>query len=167
MTVFNKAALRDAVVAVLQAELETLRRFATETRDAATHEEAKAENDKDTRGLEQSYLARGQAMRAEDVDEAIKRLRFMELPSQPDAIGLGCVIQLRVYEEAAEEGGEERWLFLTPVAGGTKVSLAGRELQTLTPAAPLGRRLVGCEEGDEIELKRGARVRVHEILSVH
>jgi len=31
--------------------------------EGATHEENKPENDKDTRALEQSYLARGQAQR--------------------------------------------------------------------------------------------------------
>jgi hypothetical protein len=41
------------------------------TKDAATHEEAKPENDKDTRALEQSYLARGQAQRVLDLQAAV------------------------------------------------------------------------------------------------
>ena len=44
------------------ADLATLEKAQHATQAAATHEEAKPENDKDTRALEQSYLARGQAL---------------------------------------------------------------------------------------------------------
>ena len=43
------------------ADLASLQRAHRATVEGATHEEAKPENDKDTRALEQSYLARGQS----------------------------------------------------------------------------------------------------------
>src|SRR5690349_5766847 len=66
------------------------------TRKDATHAEAKPENDKDTRALEQSYLARGQAMRAEALVEEREVLRFMPLPALADdaPVQSGALIEL-------------------------------------------------------------------------
>src|SRR3984957_19944196 len=61
----SKPTLKAELLALLTADLETLERAHRATREGATHEEAKPENDKDTRALEQSYLARGQAARLE------------------------------------------------------------------------------------------------------
>src|ERR1700761_8976870 len=43
--------------------------------DGATHEENRPENDKDTRALEQSYLARGQAQRVVELQDALNKLK--------------------------------------------------------------------------------------------
>ncbi len=154
----NKQRILDAALAQLRTELETLRRFATETRDAATHEEAKAENDKDTRGLEQSYLARGQAMRVEEVDETIKRLRFLQLPSFEDGrpIDLGALVRLLVDDEP-------KHVLLVPSGGGTKVESDGLQVVLVNPAAPVGRALIGKEEGDDFTLRIAGKVREHEV----
>ena len=61
----RKQALRDELLAALAASLATARDAHAAAVEGATHGEARAENDKDTRGLEQSYLARGQAQRVE------------------------------------------------------------------------------------------------------
>ena len=53
----DKNALRDELVARVAEELEALERAHRAVMEAATHEEAKPENDKDTRALEQSYLS--------------------------------------------------------------------------------------------------------------
>src|ERR1700722_19685512 len=63
----SKPTLKAELLALLTADLETLERAHRATREGATHEEAKPENDKDTRALEQSYLARGQAARIEEL----------------------------------------------------------------------------------------------------
>ena len=52
----NKTALRTELAALLAADLETLEKAHRATREGVTHEDAKPENDKDTRALEQSYL---------------------------------------------------------------------------------------------------------------
>ena len=58
-----RKALKAELLGKLEETLRTLEAAHADTREAATHAEAKPENDKDTRALEQSYLARGQAMR--------------------------------------------------------------------------------------------------------
>src|SRR5262249_35036413 len=61
--VFEKQALKRQLLDLLREQLEVLEHAHRTTHAGATHEEAKPENDKDTRALEQSYLARGQANR--------------------------------------------------------------------------------------------------------
>jgi hypothetical protein len=63
----TKSTLKQELVALLAADLETAERAQQAAREGATHEEAKPENDKDTRALEQSYVARGQAKRVEEL----------------------------------------------------------------------------------------------------
>lgn len=156
----DKAAIRDALVTRLRAERDRARASADETRKGATHEESRAENDKDTRGLEASYLARGQAMRVEELEEAIIRVRVMELPPYDERpVGLGAVIEALVDDQA-------RTFFLAPAGGGEKLEVEGRTVHVLTPASPVGRALVGKRADDELELKIAGRTRLYEILEV-
>lgn len=157
----DKARVMEAVQASLAAQIEAMRASAEASRRAATHEEARAENDKDTRGLEQSYLARGQAMRVEELEEAATRLRFLSLRAfgADDAIDLGALVTLAVDDE-------EALYFVVPAAGGTKVALDGREVLLVTPAAPLGRALLERRAGDDFALRLGGREREYEILEV-
>ena len=52
----TKQALKTELAALLAADLETLEKAHRATREGVTHEDAKPENDKDTRALEQTYL---------------------------------------------------------------------------------------------------------------
>src|SRR4051812_43361819 len=101
-----KLALKNELVSLLAADLDTLERAHRATREAATHEEAKPENDKDTRALEQSYLARGQAMRIEELRAGVTDAGAMPLRdfTSSDPIALGALITV-------EEDGEEVRLF--------------------------------------------------------
>ena len=76
----NKRALIKKIVAKLADELETYFRAAQFSRAEATHESSKAENKYDTRGLEASYLARGQSKQAAEIKSAIAA--FEELPAK-------------------------------------------------------------------------------------
>ena len=113
MPELDKALLIRAAVAQLREEALALRESARQTRLGATHEESRAENDKDTRGLEASYLARGQAARVEETEEAVTRLSFLELGSfgPDDRIALSALVTVDV------DGAERRYLLtLLPVA---------------------------------------------------
>lgn len=157
----DKAALIAAAMAQLRRDADALRESARQTREGAVHEESRAENDKDTRGLEATYLARGQAARVEEMEEAITKLRFLELRAfgPDDPIGPSALVTLE------GEDGERRYL-LVPVAGGLRVEVDGRTVQLLTPASPLGRALVGKQTGDEMELRLRGRLREYEIVDV-
>ncbi|HEY0882859.1 MAG TPA: GreA/GreB family elongation factor [Archangium sp.] len=151
----SRKALKDELVQKLEDTLRTLEAAHADTREAATHAEAKPENDKDTRALEQSYLARGQAMRIEALKAGLSAVVTMSLAP-------GTVGRVSALIEAEEDEGTVRF-FLAPEGGGTK--LAGG-VQVVTPASPLGQALIGKREGDEVELKLGGKTRVLSITAV-
>lgn len=135
----------------LRADHAALARAQQATVAGATSEEAKAEHSKDTRALEQTYLARGQARRVEELHEGLSRVAALRLRpfAADEAIAVGAVLEV-------EEDGEESVLLLVPFGGG--IRLSGSE-QVVTPASPLGRALVGKTAGDEVELTVGGRAR--------
>jgi len=147
----EKTALKAALVAQLTAALEGAQRAHAAALEGATHSEARAENDKDTRGLEQSYLARGQAQRVAELEAGVAAVTALALrafgPSDP--IALGALLTI-------EDDGEAKRLFIAPHGGG---SVVGDAVQVVTPSSPLGRALVGKRRDDEVELRLPGGVR--------
>src|SRR5262245_3484546 len=103
----DKHALIAALCESLEAEITRATESAERTRAGAIHEEARPENDKDTRALEASYLARGQAQRVVDLQQALKQVRFMDVRAfgPDDEIGISALVQLQSERES-------RWYFL-------------------------------------------------------
>ena len=150
-------ALIDALMNVVHATTTA----AEEVRRSAIHEEARPENDKDTRALEQTYLARGQAMRAEALVEQVQFLRSMlSESSSSSVVAAGSLIQLE------DESGSVRCLFLAPYGGGQSLRVAGVTVVVVTPSSPLGRALLGKQEGDEIVIRARDSSREYTILTV-
>jgi len=144
----DKHALIRELVLSLEQEVARAIETAERTRAGATHEEARPENDKDTRALEQSYLARGQALRVVDLQQALKLVQFMEVRSfgPDDAIGISALIQL-------ECGDETRWLLFAAAGGGRKLQHEGVNVDVITPEAPLGKAIAGRYLDDEFTLR--------------
>jgi transcription elongation GreA/GreB family factor len=160
ITLPSKRALRDALTELLDAELAALERAYRAAREGATHEEAKPENDKDTRALEQSYVARGQALRIEDARMAAADARAISV--EPFAKGSPAALGALV---VAEEDGREKLFLLAPSGGG--VVLLDGVVQVVTTKSPMGRVLLGKRAGDACELKVGNRTRELEIVAVY
>lgn len=163
MVSFDKHELIHALCGLLEDEITRATETANRAREGAVHEEARPENDKDTRALETSYLARGQALRVVDLQVALKQVRFMEVRvfDADTAIGISALVHL-------EADSESRWVFLAPAAGGRRLQLlaAGIEVDVLTPEAPLGRALIGRCLGDDVVLRGGGRAKEYEIRQV-
>jgi transcription elongation GreA/GreB family factor len=142
----RKRALREELIAALHASLATARAAHAAAVEGATHGEARAENDKDTRGLEQSYLARGQAQRVEELTVAVAAIETMAWRAfaAGDAIDLGALV-------TAEEDGAAQVFLLAPQGGG--LTLSGG-VQVVTPRSPLGRALLKARAGDDVEVQR-------------
>ncbi len=117
-------------------------------REAATHEESKAENKYDTRGLEASYLAAGQARRVEEIRQSLTLCQNLTLRPYDNQRGIevGALLGLE------DEKGREQWLFLAPDAAGLKIDLVGQLIIVITPRSPLGKSLLGKFDGDEVEI---------------
>ena len=147
-----KRALVDALLAKLDEELANMRRAAKDARDAATHEEAKPENDKDTRALEASYLAGAQAARVREIEGAMKAIGSMPLLD----LGGGKTIQSSAVVTLEDEDEQRTTFFVAPFGGGVTLSAFGLSAQVVTPQSPRGQALLGRTKGDVIEV-RGTR----------
>lgn len=147
----DKATLKAELVAQLAAALATAQAAHAAAIEGATHSEARAENDKDTRGLEQSYLARGQAQRVVELENGLAAVTKLAVrgfgPGDPAA--LGAVVTV-------DEDGASKQLFLAPAGGGNVV---GGGVQVVTTSSPLGKALVGKRVDDEVELRLPGGVR--------
>ncbi len=152
------AALRDR----LKEELAAVQAAAAAAREGATHEEAKPENEYDTRALEQSYLAGAQTARAEALAGAVQALERFRSPSlnENDPIRVGAAV-------VADEDGKTRRYLLCEVGGGTKLDYEGERWWVLTPSSPLGRSLIGRRLGDEVQRIVRGQETVLEILEIH
>jgi transcription elongation GreA/GreB family factor len=157
----DKHGLIRALIASLEEDIARAIETAERTRAGAVHDEARPENDKDTRALEASYLARGQAQRVADLQVALKQVVFMEVRSfgPDDAIALSALVQL-------ESEDDTRWYLLACAGGGRRIAHEGSHVDVLTPEAPLGRALAGRHQGEELVLRIGGRVRELSIVGV-
>ncbi len=143
----NKRALVDQIIAALGAALGEYERSAKEAQAGATDEQNKAENKYDTRGLEASYLARGQAQQALEMIAAKQRYETMALRdfAEGEASDVGAVVEL-------ERDGERTMYFIGAYAGGTEVVCEGREVVVITPVSPMGKVMMGRTKGDVVEV---------------
>lgn len=157
----NKRVLIQKIVAQLTSELGIYFCAAQNSRAEATHEQSKADNKYDTRGLEASYLARGQSKQAAELEAAIAEFRKLELRefSDREGIDLGAVVDLEV-------AGERTLYFIGPRAGGTEVQFDQREVTVITPQSPLGAQLLGKTQGERPALVFAGRKQPGRILSV-
>ncbi len=162
MALPDKKRVLDAVLERMHESWSQMIGAAQRTREGATHAEAKPENEKDTRALEQSYLARGQAARAQEMTEQMHVLRFMPLRiyGAEDPIGAGALILLEGDDHT------QRCLFLSPHGGGTEVQVDGVDILVVTPVSTMGRGVLGRTLGDDVELRVRNKVRSYIIASV-
>ena len=158
-TPMNKSALKEELIRVVAADLATLERAHRATMEGATHEQAKPENDKDTRALEQSYLARGQAKRTEDLRDGLVAIRSMEIEvfTADKPVGVGALV-------TAQEGKRTIRFFLALHGGGSR--LAQGSVQVVTPRSPLGEALIGKRVGDDCEVLTGGNRREFELVAI-
>ncbi|MCY1544574.1 hypothetical protein D9M68_804670 [compost metagenome] len=73
-------------------------------------------------------------------------------------------IQLTALVWLADARGGEQCLFLGPDGAGLKVQLDGQDVLVISPRAPLGQRLLGCVEGDEVSVRVGNGAQTYEVL---
>jgi transcription elongation GreA/GreB family factor len=157
----NKRALIKKIIEQLVAELAIYHKAARAAHAEATHEQSKAENKYDTRGLEASYLARGQSKQAAEILQAIEEFKKLDAREfgNDEAIDLGALVEL-------EGQGERSFYFVGPRAGGTEIVLQKKEVLVITPQSPLGQQLVGKKKGDRLQMQIGATRNELRVLSV-
>jgi hypothetical protein len=126
--------------------LERLAKAALDAHAAATDPDSKAEGKYDTRSLEASYLAAGQARQVDELAAAVRVFEAFTLPefAADDPIEMGALVEVDIR-------GETSVLLLAPEAGGMVVNMDGQEITLLTPASMLYQQLHGRGAGDFLE----------------
>jgi transcription elongation GreA/GreB family factor len=144
----KKAKLIQAVIARLREDLALYYKAAMASRAEATHEQSKAEHKYDTRGLEASYLARGQSKQVAEIEQAIEQFEKLKPRDfkATDAIDTGAVVELKSKTET-------NIYFIGPRAGGTEITQGKKDLLVITPESPLGSQLMGKREGQTCRLQ--------------
>ncbi|MFT7674735.1 MAG: transcription elongation GreA/GreB family factor [Gammaproteobacteria bacterium] len=158
----DKTRLHQTIITALEVVLDTSKKAAMQAHEAATNGETVAENKYDTFGLEASYLAAGQSKRVSECEESIKIFKLLEAQDfNPESmIRPGALVTL---EDAQNN---IKYLFLSPVSGGLKVSFNQLEVTLVTPSAPLGKALMSQVLGDDITVLMGNEKQSYIILNI-
>jgi len=141
-----KSALLNQIRVELRARLERLSKAAMEAHAAATDPGSKAEGKYDTRSLEASYLAAGQARQVDELAAAVRTFDALTLPDFDidDPIDGGALVEVDL-------AGEPAVYLLVPTAGGLVISHERGEITLLTPASSLYQKLLGLRVGDSLD----------------
>jgi len=157
----NKQDLLQNIVSQIETELANAREAARASHEAATAEENRPENQYDTRALEASFLARGQAARVAELEYSISVLR--KLPMRPFAkdapIQAGALVTL-------DCNGTELLHFVLPSGAGMQALSGQARVPVVTTSSPLGAELLGKSAGDSFVFRRGGGSKEYEIVSV-
>jgi len=156
-----KKKIVEKILEHLEADSRLLTDSALEAREAATHEESKAEDKYDTRGLEASYLAGAQAKRAVELQQLIHVFKTIELKdyNSSEPIGLTALVEVQTQDKKST-------YFIVPKGSGLTVKLDGKSIQVISPSSVVGEALVGRNSGDLFEVEIQKQMREYEILSV-
>ena len=157
----NKRAIVKKIIAKLTEDMALSIKAARTAHEEATHEESRAEDKYDTRGLEAAYLAGGQARQAAETEKAIVAYETLSLQkfNAKDPIDLTALVEL-------ESDGERIFYFLGPASGGLELDHDGKQVLVITPQAPLGQNLIGKKQNDKVKMKIGGLPVEYRVVSL-
>ena len=158
----NKELILNKIIALLTENLKILTEAARTAHAAATHEECLPDNKYDTTGLEASYVAQGQANRAQEIRHALET--YKALVGKP--FGEETPIRLTALVYLEDKNGNYRKVFLGPEAGGLKLIEGDEEYIVVTPESPLGKALLGRVCDDEVCVGQGEGRKDYTIVGV-
>jgi transcription elongation GreA/GreB family factor len=130
--------------------------------EASTDQENIPDNKYETLALEASYLAQGQANRAQEIRRALKSYSQLKIRMFDD----DSAIELTALVTLAGDDGTSRTIFIGPREGGMRILWQQREVVVITPASPLGRSLIGKRCGDYVTIGISGGSREFEIVDV-
>ena len=116
--------------------------------EASIHEENIPDNKYDTLSLEASYVAQGQANRAQELKRSLHAYQILTLQQFPGE----APIRLTALVTLEAEDGETRTLFIGPQEGGLKLTADEVEIVVITAGSPLGKELIGKRLGDLVNI---------------
>ncbi|MFA7404526.1 MAG: GreA/GreB family elongation factor [Pelobacteraceae bacterium] len=160
----NKAHILQLIIEQLTHDLAVQFKAALTAHEASTHEENIPDNKYETLALEASYVAQGQANRAQELKRAVESYKQLTLQQFDD----NSTIRLTALITLAGDDAITRTVFIGPREGGMKLVdvSTGTEVVVITPASPLGRKLIGKSVGDMVTIGSGSGSKEFEIIEV-
>lgn len=160
----NKSEILNLIIERLTLDSGLQLHAAKTAHEASTHEENIPDNKYETLALEASYLAQGQANRAQDIKRALTAYKQLELQN----FDADTKVALTALVTLVADDAETRIVFIGPREGGMKIadSQCKTEVLVITPASPLGGELIGKSVGDQIKIGTGNRFKFFEISDV-
>ncbi len=145
----DKAAIIEALRSQLQEQYERAIAALQDATEGATGDDTKAESKYDTRGLESSYLAAGQAEQADRLARELTLFDTFEFADFSDASSIepGALV-------TGELDGRAVHYLLAPAGGGLEIPCndnSGEKVIVLSSTAPLRNALLDCCVGDSLE----------------
>lgn len=152
----NKQDLHQHCLKQLSDQTKALEAAARKTASIATDDEHKARSKYETFSLENSYLARGQARRVEEMRTALAAIRAMKVTTLPE----DAEVQMGALMEVADERGETELLWMVPAGGGEEIHMPDQVVLMLTPNSPLSKALLKKRAGASVTFSgRTLRIR--------
>ena len=131
-----KRTILDAIIKELEDELSRQSRANAQS-NAGANRAPVAGSQRDTTGLEASYLASGYAVQCNTLTKQIADLKSLAVEDFTEQeIDVGALVEV-------ELDGEIDWYFLLNCGGGREVSVAGKKITVITPESPVGHALMG------------------------
>lgn len=141
----DKQAVIEQLKSKLRSQYERAVGALSDATEGATGDDSKAESKYDTRGLESSYLAAGQAGQVERLMREIRATEQCDFDRSSKTIDVGSLV--------IGEGGGQRFAYLiSPGGGGVTLEIPqGETITVLNPGAPLAGRMMELKVGDHLD----------------
>jgi hypothetical protein len=156
----DKLKVIDQVINALNEEIAVAIEAQQETYEAATDEDAYSDGKYDTRSLEASYLASGQAQIVKELGDALQAFNLLRAQSfiQPPTqqVSLGSLLEIKSNNTSS-------WYLLGPGGGGLEAEFENKQVLVLTLHSPLGHEVVTKQTGDSVKLPDGEGIIVQVI----
>ena len=158
----EKAQLQRKIIQQLESQWRIAYDSAQRAAEAATDEETIPEHKYDTLAIEAAYLAHGQAMRLQSIQDHIQQYKKLTFRASEDQ-----KVTLGAYVEVVDEWEQEKAFFIGPCCGGLKIVWQDKRVFVLTPESPLGKALLGKQLGDEVDVTLANQRQVYEIVTLN
>lgn len=138
--------------------------------EAATHEESKAEDSHDTRGIEASYLAGAQNARVAELRQVLLEYKSLHAGSEKrlEVVAVGALVKIQplLSEDVPKPKGPALNAIVALRGGGTTVEIDGVTYSVITPNSPVGEAVLGALPSEEFVVTSKVGDRFYRVTSV-
>jgi transcription elongation GreA/GreB family factor len=157
----NKKEIVNQLVAKAESELAQIKKAYNSTKDMVQNGDLKSDGKYDTRATEANYLADGQRQRITDLESEVGLLQEVSIKdlSRFDRVSIGSVVGI-------EHKGNTRKYFISPITGGSMLSIEDEALMVVSAFSPIGSGAINLGLGETFELDFKGELREYEIKSI-